>query len=112
MRILITGAGTGIGRATAQVLTARGHDVVATARRVEVLDDLDVAAKLPLDVTDADSVAACVAAAGQIDGLVNNAGVLGGGPLETFPADKAREVFETNVFGPLRMINALVPAMR
>ncbi len=112
MRVLITGAGTGLGRATAEVLTAAGHDVVATARRVEVLDDLDVALRLPLDVTDDASVADCVGAAGAIDVLVNNAGMTRGGPLETYPMDLARECFETNVFGPMRMTQAVLPAMR
>ena len=112
MRVLVTGAGSGIGRATAQVLTARGHDVVATARRVEVLDDLDVALRLPLDITNDESVAACVEAAGDIDVLVNNAGISETGPLETYPHDVLAKMFDTNVFGPMRMVRALVPAMR
>ncbi|HEY4375697.1 MAG TPA: SDR family NAD(P)-dependent oxidoreductase, partial [Acidimicrobiales bacterium] len=108
----VTGAGSGIGRATAEVLTAHGHDVVATARRIEVLDDLHVAVRAPLDVTDDASVAACVEAAGPIDALVNNAGISETGPLETYPDDAVRRMFETNVFGALRMIRAVVPAMR
>ncbi|HEY4378115.1 MAG TPA: SDR family NAD(P)-dependent oxidoreductase, partial [Acidimicrobiales bacterium] len=112
MRVLVTGAGSGIGRATAEVLTAHGHQVVATARRVEVLDDLTVGARVPLDVTDDASVAACVEAAGPIDALVNNAGISETGPLETYPDDAVRRMFETNVFGTLRMIRAVVPAMR
>lgn len=112
MRVLITGAGTGIGRATAQVLAARGHQVVATARRPEAIADLDVADRLALDVTDDASVAACVAAAGEVDALVNNAGITETGPLETYPHDALVRMFETNVFGPMRMVRALVPAMR
>jgi NAD(P)-dependent dehydrogenase (short-subunit alcohol dehydrogenase family) len=112
MRALVTGAGSGIGRATAQVLTERGHDVVATARRVEALDGLDVAQRLALDVTSDESVAACVAAAGDIDVLVNNAGITETGPMETYPHEILLKMFETNVFGPMRMIRALVPAMR
>src|SRR3954447_7292673 len=104
MRVLVTGAGSGIGRATAQVLTEHGHEVVATARRVEVLDDLEVAAKLALDVTSDESVADCVAAAGEIDVLVNNAGITETGPLETYPHDVLQKMFDTNVFGPMRMI--------
>ncbi len=112
MRVLVTGAGTGIGRATAEVLTAHGHEVVATARRVERLDDLDVAQRLALDVTADASVAACVAAAGDIDVLVNNAGIRETGPVETSPHQALQRMFETNVFGPMRMVRALVPAMR
>ena len=62
-RALITGCSTGIGRATAVELTKRGYEVVATARRPEVLDDLDVAQRLALDVTADVSINAAVAAA-------------------------------------------------
>jgi NAD(P)-dependent dehydrogenase (short-subunit alcohol dehydrogenase family) len=112
MRALVTGAGSGIGRATAEVLTAEGYEVIATARRPEVLADLDVAQRLALDVTSDDSVAACVAASGEIDVLVNNAGISETGPLESYPMEATRRMFETNTFGPLRMMQAVVPAMR
>src|SRR5438874_870512 len=97
-RTLITGCSTGIGRATAVELTKRGHEVVATARRPEVLDDLDVSMRLALDVTSDESVAAAVAAAGEIDVLVNNAGISVGGPVETVPIASAQEVFDMNVW--------------
>ncbi len=112
MRALVTGAGSGIGRATAEVLTARGHEMVATARRSDALDGLDVAERLVLDVTSDESVAACVARAGAVDVLVNNAGITETGPLETYPHEVLLKMFETNVFGPMRMIRALVPEMR
>jgi NAD(P)-dependent dehydrogenase (short-subunit alcohol dehydrogenase family) len=111
-RALVTGCSTGIGRATAVELTKRGFDVVATARRPETLEDLDVAATLALDVDSDDSVAAAVAAAGQIDVLVNNAGFGVTGPVETVPLAEVRRMFETNVFGVIRMIQAVVPQMR
>ena len=111
-RILITGASKGLGRATAQELTRRGHEVIATARRVETLADLDVAQKLALDITDDASVKNAVAAAGRIDVLVNNAADIAIGPVETIPLDEVKHLFETNVVGPLRMIQAIVPAMR
>lgn len=111
-RVLITGCSTGIGRATAVELAERGYDVVATARRSETLSDLDVAQKLSLDVDDADSVQAAFEAAGEIDVLVNNAawGVIG--PVETIPLDQVRAMYETNVFGVLRMLQAVLPGMR
>ena len=112
MRVLITGAGSGIGAATAEVLAGHGHEVVATARRVEALASLDVADRLALDVTSDESVAACVAAAGPVDVLVNNAGISETGPMETYPLDVLQKMFQTNVYGPMRMIQALVPAMR
>jgi len=111
-RVLITGCSTGFGRASAIELTKRGHDVVATARRSATLDDLDVAARLPLDVDDDASVAAAVAGAGSIDALVNNAGFGISGPIEHVPVDEIRRMFETNVLGAVRMIQAVVPGMR
>jgi NAD(P)-dependent dehydrogenase (short-subunit alcohol dehydrogenase family) len=111
-RVLITGCSTGIGRATAVELTKRGFDVVATARKPETLDELDVALRLALDVTSDASVAAAVEAAGEIDVLVNNAGISVGGPIEKVPLDRAQALFETNVWGALRLIQATAPAMR
>jgi NAD(P)-dependent dehydrogenase (short-subunit alcohol dehydrogenase family) len=111
-RALITGCSTGIGRATAVELTKRGHDVVATARRAETLDDLDVAQRLSLDVTSDESVAAAVAAAGEIDVLVNNAGIDVRGPVEKVPLDAAKRMFDTNFWGAARMVQAVAPGMR
>jgi NAD(P)-dependent dehydrogenase (short-subunit alcohol dehydrogenase family) len=73
MRVLVTGAARAIGRATAEILTARGHEVVATARDVALLADLEVDRVLRLDVSDDASVAAAVEAAGELDAVVNNA---------------------------------------
>jgi NAD(P)-dependent dehydrogenase (short-subunit alcohol dehydrogenase family) len=111
-RALITGCSTGFGRATAVELKKRGYEVVATARRTETIADLDADEHLALDVTDDASVTAAVAAAGTIDVLVNNAGIGIGGPLELVPLAEVRRVFETNVFGPLRMMQAVLPQMR
>jgi NAD(P)-dependent dehydrogenase (short-subunit alcohol dehydrogenase family) len=111
-RVLITGCSTGIGRAAAVELTKRGHDVVATARRPDVLDDLDVTARLRLDVNDDASVASAMAAAGAIDALVNNAGFGVVGPVEKVPLDEGRRGMETNFFGAVRMIQAVLPQMR
>jgi NAD(P)-dependent dehydrogenase (short-subunit alcohol dehydrogenase family) len=111
-RALITGCSTGIGRATAVELTKRGYSVVATARRPEALDDLDVAERLRLDVDDDASVAACVAEAGPVEVLVNNAGFEVNGPIERVPLAEVKRMFETNVFGALRMIQAVLPTMR
>lgn len=112
MRVLITGCSTGIGRATAAELTARGHEVIATARRPETLADLDVVQRLRLDVDDDASVREAVREAGRIDVLVNNAAWEVAGPLELIPLDRTKAMFETNVFGCLRLIQAAVPQMR
>lgn len=111
-RILITGASTGFGRATAVECAARGHEVIATARTPSTLDDLDVAERLALDVTDQASVDAAVAAAGTVDVLVNNAGISQRGAIEGYPMAIAESVFATNTFGALRMMEAVAPQMR
>jgi NAD(P)-dependent dehydrogenase (short-subunit alcohol dehydrogenase family) len=111
-RALITGCSTGFGRATAVELKKRGYEVVATARRPETIADIDADGHLALDVTDDASVAKAVAAAGTIDVLVNNAGIGIGGPIELVPVAEVRRVFETNTFGPLRMMQAVLPQMR
>lgn len=112
MRALITGCSTGIGRAAAVELHKRGFEVIATARKPETLEDLDVAERLALDVTDDASVAEAVKAAGQIDVLVNNAGIGIGGPIEKVPLAEIQRLFDTNVWGCIRMIQAVVPQMR
>jgi len=111
-RALVTGCSTGIGRATAIELTKRGFEVVATARRPQTIEDLDVAATLALDVYSDASVAAAVTAAGEIDVLVNNAGFGVIGPVESVPLSDVKRMFETNVFGVIRMIQAVLPQMR
>src|SRR4030095_16788026 len=111
-RVVITGCSSGIGRALASLLTGRGYEVIATARKLEALAGLDVAQRLALDVTSDASVAIAVAAAGRIDVLVNNAGVGLWGPVEAVGIEQAKALFETNVFGPMRVQNAVLPQMR
>ena len=112
MRAIVTGCSSGIGRATALELTARGYEVVATARRSEAITELKVARTLTLDVDSDESVAAVYGEVGPVDVLVNNAGFGVDGPVETVPLGDVRRMFETNFFGPARMIQAFLPAMR
>jgi NAD(P)-dependent dehydrogenase (short-subunit alcohol dehydrogenase family) len=112
MRVLVTGAARAIGRATVEVLAARGHDVVATARNPDLLDALPAVQTLELDVSDDASVRAAVEAAGELDAVVNNAGLPGSGPLETYPVDAFSRVLDVNLLGPLRMAQAVVPQWR
>ncbi len=112
MRILVTGAGRAIGRATAIECARRGHEVVATARDEKLLEDLDVAQILPLDVTDLASVRAALDAAGELDAVVNNAALSGAGPMEDFPLDRLQQVMDTNTYGALRVIQGVAPAWR
>ena len=117
---LITGCSTGFGRVLAELLLARGERVVATARRPDTLADLvaghdDQALALKLDVTRSEDIERAVAAAqdrfGRIDVLVNNAGYGGLGTVEDAPIEEARAMFETNFFGTLAMIKAVLPGM-
>ncbi len=110
--VLITGASKGIGRATAAEFARRGHRVVATARDPRSLTGLDVDQRLPLDVTDPASVAAAVEAAGEIDVLVSNAGVIFYAAVEAIPPDKFAEIFDLNTVGALRAAQAVLPGMR
>ncbi len=116
MHVLVTGAGSGIGRATAHEFARRGHTVFAGARR-----DLDQAPGLHpvrLDVTDARSIATAhklieehTAGAG-VDILVNNAGLALPGPIEELSGDDWARQFDTNVFGLVAVTRAVLPAMR
>lgn len=113
--VLITGCSTGIGRATAEHLAARGHRVYATARRPETLAGLPCET-LALDVCDEASMQAAVdhvvEREGAVGVLVNNAGYSQSGALETLDMDDVRRQFETNVFGLLRMCQLALPGMR
>lgn len=118
--VLITGSNSGIGRATAELLAGRGYRVLATMRNLDKGRDLAEAAKksgwdltlLPLDVCREDSVREAFRQAGEVDVLVNNAGFEVWGPLEEMGVGDVVDQFDTNVYGPLRCINAALPAMR
>lgn len=121
--VLITGASAGIGRATTIKLAAQGHHVIAAARNVAALEQIKRTAKgkvdvLALDVTSQESVEAAKAEVpslvGQdgLDVLINNAGYALTGPLEQVTDADLKAQFETNVFGPMRMIRAFLSQMR
>jgi NAD(P)-dependent dehydrogenase (short-subunit alcohol dehydrogenase family) len=76
------------------------------------LADLPAKLTLALDVSDDESVAAAVAAAGELDAVVNNAAISHEGPLESFPMTTMREMLETNTLGPLRVMQAVLPGWR
>ncbi len=116
--VLITGCSSGIGHATAEMLSARGWNVYATARRPGTIADLEQKGckTLALDVTDEASMKAAVdqvtEAEGAVGVLVNNAGYSQSGAIETVPMDQVRRQFETNVFGLVRMCQLALPGMR
>lgn len=118
---LITGCSSGLGRAFAEAVLAHGHNVIATARHTEKIQDLadahpDQALALALDVTDQAQVAETVRAAearfGGIDVLVNNAGYGYRAAIEEGDHDHLMTLFATNFFGPVAMIQAVLPGMR
>jgi NAD(P)-dependent dehydrogenase (short-subunit alcohol dehydrogenase family) len=113
-RCLVTGCSTGIGRATALALAARGACVVATARDGSDIDDLagDGIETLELDVRDPDATATALAGAGPLEVLVNNAGFGIEGAVEEIADADLREQYETNVFGVWRLCRGVLPAMR
>jgi NAD(P)-dependent dehydrogenase (short-subunit alcohol dehydrogenase family) len=116
-RVLITGAGSGIGRACALHLAGRGWTVLAAGRTPASLQAVAKEAEgkvlpLVLDVTDEASVAEAIGKAGAIDALVNNAGVSVMGPVEGVPLSEWRRQFEVNVYGAATMIRAVLPRMR
>jgi NADP-dependent 3-hydroxy acid dehydrogenase YdfG len=110
--VLITGANRGIGRAIATEFARRGHRVVATARDPRTLTDLDVSQRLALDVTDDASVATAVAAAGDIDIVIANAGVIFYAAVEATPLPELQRLLTLNTVGAVRVAQAVLPQMR
>jgi NAD(P)-dependent dehydrogenase (short-subunit alcohol dehydrogenase family) len=114
--VLVTGASSGVGRSTARLLSQNGYKVFGTSRNPATTEAIPNVEILSLDVRSDDSVAACVkAAAGQaaqLDVLVNNAGYELAGALEELSMEEAKAQFETNFFGVVRMVKAVLPIMR
>ena len=120
-RILITGASSGIGAATALHLDRSGMEVFAAVRTPGDGPLASASGRLQeiaLDVTDADSIAAAMAAVFEqvggdgLDGLVNNAGIGVPGPLEVVDVDELREQLEVNVIGQVAVTQAALPLLR
>ncbi len=117
--ILITGASSGIGKATARLFNDKGWNVIATMRspeKEEELKQLENVLVIRLDVTDGASIQTAVSQAidwcGSIDVLLNNAGYGAYGPLEAFPMERIRRQFDTNVIGLLETTKAVLPHFR
>lgn len=114
--VLITGANRGIGRAIATEFARRGHHVIATARDPRTLADLTIGEeagqRLRLDVTDDTSVAAAVAAAGQIDVVIANAGAIIYAAVEATPLPELQRLLNLNTVAAVRLAQAVLPQMR
>ncbi|MCI0537886.1 MAG: oxidoreductase [Verrucomicrobiales bacterium] len=113
---LVTGVSSGIGREIAQLLAERGARVFGTVRNPQSASPIPGVEIVGMDVTDDASVNAAVQTilhkAGPVQRLVNNAGYSFMGALEETSVDEARQQFETNFFGVLRVTNAILPGMR
>jgi NAD(P)-dependent dehydrogenase (short-subunit alcohol dehydrogenase family) len=112
--VLVTGCSSGYGLETARHFLAEDWNVVATMRipREGLLPASPQLRILPLDVTQPDSIAGALDAAGPIDVLVNNAGIGLLGAFEATPMSTVRDIFETNTFGVMAMCQAVIPQFR
>ena len=112
---LVTGASSGIGRATAAALVARGHRVIGTSRNpgaIAASDRVPGVEYVALDLTDPEAVEAFAPRLTDVDILVNNAGESQSGPIEHLPMDAIERLFRLNVFGPVRLTQLALPGMR
>jgi short-subunit dehydrogenase len=115
---LITGASSGMGKSTANILHNQGYTVYGAARRTDEMNDLKAKGMgvLALDLTNDESIIEAVNTIlikeGRIDILVNNAGYGSYGAVEDVPLDEARRQFEVNLFGMARLTQLILPTMR
>ena len=113
--ILITGASSGIGKSTAELLSNKGYIVYGTGRNPKKTAS-NLYKMIALDVTKVDSIQTAVETIieneGRLDVLVNNAGMGITGPIEDTPTDEMRKVFETNFFGAIDVMKTVLPIMR
>lgn len=116
--VLVTGASSGIGKATAKSLISRGYKVYVAARRLSKMDDLKDLGAIPvkMDITKEEEVQAVVnqieTEHGGVDILINNAGFATYGAMEDTTIDDARYQFEVNLFGLARLTQLVLPKMR
>ena len=110
--VLITGASSGVGQEIARLLAQAGHTVFGTSRNPSKQEQPSDVQMVPLDIRSDRSVTACVDTvikqAGRLDVLINNAGYLVSGAIEETTIEQAKELFETNFFGVLRMCQAVL----
>ncbi|RTY87334.1 SDR family oxidoreductase [Flavobacterium sp. RSP15] len=113
--VLITGGSSGIGKSIGEFLHHKGFVVYGTSRNPERILN-SIFPLIALDVQDSDSIQAAVAkviaTSGRLDVVINNAGVGITGPLEEIPTHEIKNNFETNLFGPIEVMKAVLPQMR
>ncbi len=113
--VLITGGSSGIGKSIGEYLHQKGFVVYGTSRNPEKITN-SIFPLVALDVRDKQSIVNCVAEviekSGRLDIVINNAGVGITGPIEEIPTEEIRNNFETNLFGPIEVMKAVLPQMR
>ena len=113
--VLITGGSSGIGKSIGEFLHQKGFLVYGTSRNPEKITN-SIFPLVALDVRDKQSIVNCVAEviqkSGRLDIVINNAGVGITGPIEEIPTEEIRNNFETNLFGPIEVMKAVLPQMR
>ena len=113
--VLITGGSSGIGKSIGEFLHQKGFVVYGTSRNPEKISN-SIFPLVALDVRDKQSIVNCVAEviqkAGRLDVVINNAGVGITGPIEEIPTEEIKNNFETNLFGPIEVMKAVLPQMR
>lgn len=114
--VLVTGASSGVGQSAARLLSRKDYRVFGTSRDPARAESIPGVEMLSLDVRENESVRECLEAvlsrSGRVDVLINNAGCELAGALEELSSEEARAQFETNFFGVVRMVNAVLPMMR
>jgi NAD(P)-dependent dehydrogenase (short-subunit alcohol dehydrogenase family) len=110
--VVVTGAGSGIGRVTARAFAARGAKVVLVGRRLEPLVETDAGEPLVADVAEADRIVEFVESRyGRLDVLVNNAGIVRGGALGSLTPSDVSDLLATNLVAPIMLTQAALPLM-
>lgn len=114
--VLITGGSSGIGKSIGEFLSEKGFTVYGTSRNPERYKDSSAFTLIPLDVRDTESITTAVKKVidteGSLDILINNAGVGITGPIEETPNEEIHKAFQTNLYGPISVMKAVLPQMR
>ncbi len=112
-KVLVTGASKGIGKAIAEYMADRDYLVYGTSRDIASIGEINNRINyVELDLRDSSSIDKCVRKVGDIDALINNAGIVHFGPFEYIPFEKFREIFEVNFFGTIRLTSYFIEQMR
>lgn len=112
-KVLITGASKGIGKAIAKALVNLGYTVTGTSRAPDdIKDKIEGVEYVKLDLNDEKSIDECVKKTGSTDILINNAGQSQIGPAEELPMEKIKKIFQINLFGMIKLTQAILPDMR